>query len=212
MENDIELLSEYLPEITENEEKMFKQFYDILCHFNKRINLVSRSSLTSAGRKHFSDSYMGIRLFDDVFKKDDLVYDFGSGNGFPGVISAIMHPEVNFLLVERDKRKSEFIRFLSEELGLKNISLHIGAASQLKENSVQIAMSRAMAPLPKMLLEVRSLVKPGGKIFLFKGDHWTTEFGNCPPQIFDLWDVELRGKYTIPSLDMDRFILECTRV
>lgn len=208
----MDLLSEYLPEITDSEEKMFKAYYDILCHFNKRINLVSRSSLVSAGRKHFSDSYMGLKLFDAVFNKDDIIYDFGSGNGFPGVVSAIMHPEVNFILVERDKRKAEFIKFLSEELGLKNITLHAAAASQLKEDSIEIGMSRAMAPLPKMLLEVRSLFKSGGKLFLFKGDHWTTEFGNCPPQIFDLWDVELKGKYTIPSLDMDRFILECTRV
>ena len=123
-----------------------------------------------------------------------------------------MHPGTKFILVERDKRKSEFMRFLCEELGLGNVILHMGSASQLKEESVKLGMSRAMAPLPKMLLEMRPLFENGGKLFLFKGDHWATELGSCPPQIFDIWNVELKGQYVIPSLDMDRFILECTRI
>ena len=212
MESDIENLKELIPDISPSEVESFKKFYDILCHFNKKINLVSRVSLKEAGAKHFADSFLGLKLFEETIQSSELFYDFGSGNGFPGVIAAIMYPKTKFILVERDKRKSQFLEYLSRELGLKNIILHAGSAAELKERSVKLSMSRAMAPLPKFLLELRTLVPKGGKAFLFKGESWTTEFGNCPPQIFDLWEVKLRGSYTLPSVEAVRFIIECERL
>ncbi|MCJ8277573.1 MAG: 16S rRNA (guanine(527)-N(7))-methyltransferase RsmG [Bdellovibrionales bacterium] len=209
--SDIDRLKEFLPELTETEEEKFRQYFDVLCHFNRKINLVSRASIKNSGGKHFSDSYKGLKIFEEFMTPGATMYDFGSGNGFPGIIGAVMYPEVKHILIERDKRKGEFLKFLAQELLLNNVGVHIGAAKDIKENSVQIAMSRAMAPLPKMLLEMRKLSVVGGRIFLFKGDTWTTEFGNCPPQLFDLWDVKLKGHYNIPSLDMERFIIECTR-
>lgn len=212
MENDIEKLRDFLPDLNDNEEKAFKSFFDILCHFNKKINLVSRLSIKEAGSKHFADSYLGLKIFSDQIQASELVYDFGSGNGFPGAIAAICFPNTKFLLVERDKRKSQFLEYLCQELELKNVILHAGEASDLKESSVKMSMSRAMAPLPKYLLELRRLVPKGGKTFLFKGESWTTEFGGCPPQIFDLWDVKLRGSYSLPESDAVRFIVECDRL
>ena len=210
--SDIDKLSEFLPEITPEQEEKFREFYDILCHFNKRINLVSRASLKSAAGKHFSDSYMGLKIFEKDLKPGSNVYDFGSGNGFPGVVSSGMYPDINHILIERDRRKAEFLRVLCGELKLTNVGIHGGPTGELKENSVEIGMSRAMAPMPKMLLELRSICKQGAQIYLFKGDHWATELGSCPPQIFDIWEIKVRGKYNIPSLDMERFIIECIRI
>ena len=212
MSNDIERLREYIEDISPAEEEKFTAYFEILSQFNKKINLVSESTIHDAGKRHFADSYHGIKIFQDEIKENSFVYDFGSGNGFPGIVFSIMRPDCQMMLVERDQRKCEFLKFVSQELGLGNINIHSGNASHLKPGVVDVAISRAMAPMPKMLLEVREALGKNAHLFLFKGDHWTTEFGQCPPQIFDLWDVTLKGTYRIPELDIERFVIDCQKL
>ncbi|MCB0377618.1 MAG: 16S rRNA (guanine(527)-N(7))-methyltransferase RsmG [Bdellovibrionales bacterium] len=211
IDSDINDLSEFIPEASPEHLDLFFKFFEVLCKFNLTVNLVSPESIKNAGKRHFADSYQGLRLFLDQAPANEIIYDFGSGNGFPGVIAAIMKPESQFVLVERDRRKAEFLRHLSFELGLKNINIHEGNAHQLRDSVVKFGMSRAMAPIPKFLLELRNCTGSGGVVYLFKGEHWTTEFSNIPPQIFDLWEVDLFGSYTLPGDVIERYIIRCVR-
>lgn len=212
MSNDIDNLREFIEDISPEVEEHFTSYFEILEQFNKKINLVSPSSLENAGKKHFADSYHGLRIFEQEIETGNIVYDFGSGNGFPGIVLAIMRPDLKLVLVERDNRKCEFLKFVAQELKLENINVYTGNASHLKPGVANYAISRAMAPMPKMLLEVREAMAQNSHLYLFKGDHWTTEFGQCPPQIFDMWEVDLKGSYKLPELDIERFVVDCLKL
>lgn len=212
MDNDINNLKDMMPDISSELEQKFLDFFELISKFNSKINLVAQSTISRAGVKHFADSYLGLRTFMDVLEGDDPVFDFGSGNGFPGLIAAMMLPTKKIILVERDQRKAEFLKIASNQMNLKNVEVYAGPVNNLSDKSCQYIISRAMAPLPKFLLETRRVVKPNGKVFLFKGDTWTTEFGSCPPQIFDYWDVEVQGSYELPIDGATRFTVRCTRL
>ena len=47
------------------------------------------------------------------------IFDIGSGNGFPGLLMAILDPGHEYNLVESDARKCEFLKHCYHRLELK---------------------------------------------------------------------------------------------
>lgn len=210
--NDISNLEEIIPELNPDLRELFERFFQLIEQYSDKINLISKSTISRAGVKHFSDSYQGLLSVKDEFKKEHPVFDFGAGNGFPGLIAAMMFPAQTLILVERDQRKAEFLRIATDRMGLKNVEVYGGNVSDLADGSCHNVISRAMAPLPKFLLETRSVMASGGSAFLFKSDHWSTEFSTVPPQVFEFWDVQLHHSYELPNNDAERFIIKCTKL
>ena len=118
----------------------------------------------------------------------------------------------NFVLVERDKRKVEFLKTVIHELGLKNSQLYAGGVRELPAGEIKYCVSRAMSPLPKFLLENHKQMTKGGKAYLLKSDHWSTEFNAIHPQLFDFWEVDVKQPYILPKAQISRFVIQCTRV
>lgn len=213
MSNDINSLDNIIPGLSSELKEQFVAYFTIIEKFNNKINLISKSTVKRAGVKHFADSYFGLKLFQQMLPDNQPVFDFGSGNGFPGIVFAMMESKRNVILIERDQRKAEFLKTAANEMKLSHVEVHAGSLSDLEDGTCKIGISRAMAPMPKFLLETRNIVAPGGSVYLFKGDHWMTEFGSCPAPIFDFWEVNLLGQYELPDdVTGDRFIVQCNRL
>lgn len=61
----------------------------------QKFNLVSNSTLECAWERHFLDS---AQLFKFIPPNAKIMYDFGSGAGFPGMVLAIMANEKTRIL------------------------------------------------------------------------------------------------------------------
>ena len=210
--NDIEDLPDYIEDLADGIFEKYRTYFDILVQFNNKMNLISQSTIPQAGRKHFADCHIGVKAFDAEIPNGETVHDFGSGNGFPGMIFSIMRPDTKVVLVERDRRKCEFLKHVAHLLDLKNVTVHVGGARDLGESNVKYAISRAMSPLPKLLLEVRTVMASGHSMYLFKSEYWTGEFSQTPPQLFEFWDVNPKAEYQLAKLDAKKFIIECKRL
>ncbi len=210
--SDINSLKTFIPELSPLLEAQFITFYEIVLKYNGTLNLISRSTIETAGEKHFADSYLGLMTFLNLLPPQHKIYDFGSGNGFPGIIAALTDPSRHFVMVERDQRKAEFLRTAISLLKLDNIEVFAGNSTELKEGQCFLGISRAMAPLPRFLLETRSAVQSGGKVYIFKSEQWTREMGACPPQIFDFWEIDFHSSYVIPPHKKEYAIICCTRL
>jgi len=210
---DIKTLSKALPGVSSEARGQFVRYCDLIKKYNLRMNLISCSALSEVVPKHLVDSYLGIQVLEHLNAEAPPVFDFGSGNGFPGIVAAVLRPDLNFILVDRDQRKAEFLKIAYSHLGLSNVEVHPGNITDLGDSTCLLAMSRAMAPIPRFLLEARSCVGVGGKVFLFKGENWTTELSECSPQMFDYWSVKMVKEYKLPDKgESERFIVECLRI
>ena len=67
--------------------ELLKRYEASLSEWQQKMNLVSRNSLADAWKRHFLDS---MQLFSLLPQSAKVVYDFGSGAGFPGMVLAIM--------------------------------------------------------------------------------------------------------------------------
>ena len=190
-------IPQWFPDLPPATQAQLKMFHDELIKANKTMTLISTKTVSMADALHFADSILASR---EIAKTPGIaeIYDFGSGNGFPGLIYALLHPKVKVILVDSDPRKAEFLKMMIHKLGLKNASLHIGPIEGLPEHSVQFAMSRGFAPIAKAILFTRRIFKTGGRYFHLKSEEWASEVGQIPTQLCSFWSPSLVGEYKLP--------------
>lgn len=85
------------------------------------MNLVAPSTMGDLHKRHFDDSFQLHPLLPD---NAAIIYDLGSGAGFPGMVLAINNPERSFHLIESHQRKAGFLQTLRRELELTNVTIH----------------------------------------------------------------------------------------
>lgn len=140
-----------------------------LINYNKHTNLTRITELEEVYLKHYYDS-LTITKVIDLNKISNLI-DLGTGAGFPGLIIKIFFPNLEVTLLDSNNKKTEWLNFVSEKLGLKVTVVHdrIEHFSLDNLNKFDIVTSRAVANL-RVLSELSlPLVKKGGYFIPLKG-------------------------------------------
>jgi 16S rRNA (guanine527-N7)-methyltransferase len=112
-------------------------------------------------------------LLDDSLRAVELlrglagpVVDVGSGGGAPGIPLAHALPELEFVLVEAERRKCEFL----ERWAPTNARVVWGRAEEQENDWAAAAVAKALAP-PYVAAEwCLPLVRPGGIVVLWVGE------------------------------------------
>lgn len=98
------------------------------------------------------------------------VADIGSGAGLPGVVLAVMRPELEMVLVEPMERRTTWLAEVVAELGLANVQVKRGRAEEYHGAfEVDVVTSRAVAALSKLVRLSMPLVRVGGEMVILKG-------------------------------------------
>ncbi len=96
--------------------------------------------------------------------------DLGSGAGLPGLVLAILLPQVRVILVEPMGRRATFLLECTAELGLGNVQVRRGRAEDLTgEIQADVVTSRAVARLDRLAVLAAGLARPGGLVLAIKG-------------------------------------------
>ena len=153
------------------------RFIELLLDENTRQNLVSRKSIDDEVPKHIEDS---IKILDYISLENKNIVDIGSGAGFPALVLAISCPGVPFTLVESDLKKSKFLEKVSTEINLNNVEVIRTRVEELGQNqayrgSFDICTCRAVAAMNILLEYGLPLLKPGGRLLLWKGRNYQQE-------------------------------------
>jgi len=108
--------------------------------WNRAINLVAKPTLDCIWTRHFLDS---AQLLDHAPVNAKTWVDLGSGAGFPGLIVAILRPDISVTLIESDRRKSVFLSETARATET-NVSIVCERAEtiDIKANVVSARMSR----------------------------------------------------------------------
>ncbi|MCM3661152.1 16S rRNA (guanine(527)-N(7))-methyltransferase RsmG [Georgenia satyanarayanai] len=102
--------------------------------------------------------------------------DIGSGAGFPGIVVAIMRPDLDVHLIEPMERRTTWLEDVSRELSLSNVTVVRARAEELHGAAGYDAVSaRAVAALKKLVPWVGPLIAPGGRLVALKGERAAAE-------------------------------------
>jgi 16S rRNA (guanine527-N7)-methyltransferase len=133
-------------------------YVDLLEHWNRRINLVSRNTMGDVWRRHILDA---AQLYPLLPPRTRVLVDLGSGAGIPGLILAAMGvSEVH--LIESDQRKAVFLREAIRVMDVPAV-VHPERIEKTPPFGADVITARALADLSDLLdlsekfLSMRSL-------------------------------------------------------
>lgn len=96
--------------------------------------------------------------------------DVGSGAGLPGVVLALMRPDLEVHLVEPMQRRAAWLTEVAERLDLGNVVVHARRAEDLHgELLAEAVTARAVASLDKLARWTLPMVRLGGALLALKG-------------------------------------------
>lgn len=108
----------------------------------------------------------------DGIPADSTVADVGSGAGLPGLVIALVRPDVRMTLIESLLRRTEFLGEMVERLGLDNVVVRRDRAEDCRDlrGSFDVVVARAVAPLTRLVPTTAPLLKPTGRLLAMKGE------------------------------------------
>ena len=151
----------------------FQLYLTLLEKWQRRINLVSNSTLSDAWQRHILDSGQLAVYYPPQTRQ---VLDVGSGAGFPGLVLAIMGG-VTVDLVESDQRKAVFLSTVIRELGL-TAKVHNHRIETMPNLRPDVITARALAPVPKLLNLIETQLHPECVCLFLKGASVEDELTN----------------------------------
>lgn len=170
-------------------------FAELLAQEGEVRGLIGPRELPKLWTRHVLNSAAVARFLPD---KGSLV-DVGSGAGLPGVVLALMRPDLEVHLVEPMQRRVEWLVEVGEELDLDNVTVHQVRAEELHGRlSVDAVTARAVAALDKLARFCLPLVGPGGSLLAQKGQRAEEEVATADRVLGKLGVVEV----TVHTVDM----------
>ena len=122
-------------------------YFELLCLWQKKMNLVSNNSLQDAEIRHFLDS---AQLYVFCKNLNGNLIDFGSGAGFPGAVLSILGASKTFL-IESNKKKCNFLTTLKKETN-SNFNIINSRIENLEFLDPSLIVSRALTSTKNLLM------------------------------------------------------------
>ncbi|MGO9504049.1 MAG: 16S rRNA (guanine(527)-N(7))-methyltransferase RsmG [Streptosporangiaceae bacterium] len=130
----------------------------------------------------------------DLVPRPSALTDLGSGAGLPGIVLAMLLPEVEVTLLEPMARRVAFLSECIAELELPNARVVRGRAEDMTgQITADVVTARAVAPLERLAGLAAGLARPGGLVLAVKGAGAAEELRRAQPVLRRLSarDVEL---------------------
>ncbi|MDQ0611607.1 16S rRNA (guanine527-N7)-methyltransferase [Variovorax sp. W1I1] len=174
----------------------------LMLKWNKVYNLTAVRDPAGVMTHHLLDSLAVIAPLRRQYPEQGRLLDVGSGAGLPGVIIAIMRPDIDVSCLDAVAKKAAFVQQVAVELELPNLrGLH--ARVELLEGSYNVISSRAFASLPDFFNGSKHLLPGDGVWLAMKGKMPGDELAVLPPEVA-VFHVE---QLTVPGLDAERCIV-----
>ncbi|HVM15899.1 MAG TPA: 16S rRNA (guanine(527)-N(7))-methyltransferase RsmG [Egibacteraceae bacterium] len=141
-------------------------------------NLISRGERPTVRERHVAECAALAPLLPATDGQSWI--DVGTGGGLPGLVLAIVQPDIRWTLLDATRKKVAAVRAFAEELAVHNVRVIAARAEALAHDPAHReqfdgAVSRALAPLPTLMELCRGFVPPGGVIAAVKGARWEEE-------------------------------------
>jgi 16S rRNA (guanine527-N7)-methyltransferase len=144
---------------------MGRRFTESLARHGEELGLIGPLELPRLWTRHILNSALVAPLL-----RPGRVGDVGSGAGLPGLVLAIMRPDVSFTLIEPMERRVAWLQRQTDELELANVEVVRARAEEAKLNgALDQVTARAVSALRTLIPVTAPLLKPGGELVLMKG-------------------------------------------
>ena len=189
-------------EATPQQQQGLLQYLDLLQRWNATYNLTAVRDRQGMLTQHLADCLAVVKPLSRVLQAG-RVLDVGSGGGLPGVVLAIMRPQLQVTCVDTVGKKAAFVRQVAGSLGLNNLQSVHARVEALALPSFDLITSRAFASLLDFTALTQPLLSEAGVWMAMKGKNPEAEVAQLPARI-SVFHVE---QLQVPTLDAERCLV-----
>ena len=172
LENDLE--------ISDTQWQLLEKWATLLLDVNQNVNLISRKETDLLWEKQILPC-LSLLIFRKIPAGVD-VCDFGTGGGLPGVILAIVRPDLRLTLLDSRQKKVAVVQQMIDTLKLSNVQTVHGRGEELGKQRPSwrqrfpFVTARTVAPLIDLVRWTSALRKQESVLHVFKGGEIRDEF------------------------------------
>ncbi len=172
----------------------------LMFKWNAVYNLTSLRDPMQMVTHHLLDSLAAV----PAFAAAKNVLDVGSGGGLPGIVLAIVRPDMKVSMIDTVHKKTAFLTQVKAELGLANVTVYTARVEQLQvSDKFDVITSRAFADLSDFVNWSSHLLADGGRYIALKGVAPKDEQERLPAE----WKVDKVEPLDVPRLGAERHLV-----
>ena len=199
-------LARHKIELSTTQADLAEKYARALWDWNEKINLTRHTDFEKFVSRDLVDTIALAKLLH----AEEEVLDVGSGGGVPGLLLAILRPDLTVHLSDSVQKKAKVVEMIARDLKLANVTVFATRAEeQLKETRYDAVIARAVGPLDKILTWFKPHWAYIGRLLLIKGPKWTEEH-NEAKRLGLMKKLELRvaSEYPLAGTDSKGVILK----
>jgi len=186
--------------ITPDQQTKLMGYLALMNKWNAVYNLTSLRDPQQMVTHHLLDSLAAVPAFADARN----VLDVGAGGGLPGIVLAIVRPDMKVSMIDTVHKKTAFLNQVKAELKLTNVSVHTMKVQDLVVSEpFDVITSRAFADLSDFVNWSGHLLAEGGKFIALKGVAPSEERERLPQD----WKVVDLQPLWVPRLQAERHLV-----
>ncbi|WP_336274246.1 16S rRNA (guanine(527)-N(7))-methyltransferase RsmG [Vreelandella indica] len=171
-------LSQLAISVDDHQREQLLGLLALLHKWNRAYNLTAVRDVDEMVSRHVLDSAVVL-----PYVQGPRLLDVGAGPGLPGIVLAILAPELDVTLLDSNGKKVRFQRQAVMELGLRNVTPVQARVEEFENAAFDQVISRAFASLVDFVTLTRQLPGAEGQWLAMKGPGADEELRDLPPGI-----------------------------
>ena len=125
-------------------------------------------------------------------RQSGQILDVGSGAGLPGIPLALYYPQIRFVLLDSNGKKTRFLQQMQIELGLVNVTV-VQARVEAHKGLYKQVICRAFANLADIASASQHLLAAGGSLLAMKGKRESAHLGTTVLRVAKVIPLDVPG-------------------
>jgi 16S rRNA (guanine527-N7)-methyltransferase len=187
------------------QQEKLMDYLALMFKWNSVYNLTSLRDPMQMVTHHLLDSLAAVPAFADATN----VLDVGSGGGLPGIVLAIVRPDMKVSMIDTVHKKTAFLTQVKAQLGLANVTIYTMKVQELAvSDKFDVITSRAFADLSDFVNWSSHLLAEGGRYIALKGVAPEDERQRLPAE----WKVAKVEPLQVPRLGAERHLVHIEKM
>lgn len=164
-------LDAYGLELPQQQQLMLERYCLQLWDWNRKINLTRHTDFDSFVRRDLLDT---LQLSQHIPENYEIL-DVGTGGGVPGVLLAILRPDLNVSLCDGVAKKARAVQEIVHELDLPVAVYSLRVQQVLEDLRFHFLVTRATGNISQLMTWLKDSWTHFDQLIAIKGPKWTEE-------------------------------------
>jgi 16S rRNA (guanine527-N7)-methyltransferase len=192
-------------ELPPNQVELLAKYCHLLWDWNSKLNLTRHTDY---------EKFVGRDLVDSLqlaahLRNAEEVLDVGTGGGVPGVVLAIVRPDLTMALCDSVCKKVRAVESMVKDLGLEVPVYPFRVEDLLEDMRYDALVIRAVGPLWKLLAGFKPHWHSFRRLLVIKGPKWPEELNEARRRgLFHNLQIKTAAEYPLPGADGKSVVLK----